>query len=34
VLDVDHPTATLEDLFLKIVADSEAHPGRRRGNAK
>jgi ABC-2 type transport system ATP-binding protein len=24
-----HPTTTLEDLFLKIVAESKAHPGRR-----
>lgn len=26
---VDHPTSTLEELFLKIVRESEAHPGRR-----
>jgi ABC-2 type transport system ATP-binding protein len=24
-----HPTTTLEDLFLRIVAESKAHPGRR-----
>lgn len=26
---VGHPTTTLEDYFLKIVKESEAHPGRR-----
>jgi ABC-2 type transport system ATP-binding protein len=26
---VGHPTTTLEDLFLRIVAQSKAHPGRR-----
>ncbi len=26
---VSHPTATLEDLFLKTVEESKAHPGRR-----
>lgn len=26
---VDHPTTTLEDLFLNIVRDAEARPGRR-----
>jgi ABC-2 type transport system ATP-binding protein len=26
---VDHPTTTLEDLFLEIVQDAEARPGRR-----
>jgi ABC-2 type transport system ATP-binding protein len=26
---VGHPTTTLEDLFLHIVAESKAHPGRR-----
>lgn len=26
---VGHPSATLEDLFLRIVKESEAHPGRR-----
>jgi ABC-2 type transport system ATP-binding protein len=29
VLGVGHPTSTLEDLFLNIIAESEAHPGRR-----
>ena len=29
VLTMDNPTTTLEELFLKIVRDSEAHPGRR-----
>jgi ABC-2 type transport system ATP-binding protein len=29
VLKVDNPTTTLEELFLGIVRDSEAHPGRR-----
>jgi ABC-2 type transport system ATP-binding protein len=29
VIDVDHPTTTLEELFLSIVSDSEARPGRR-----
>jgi ABC-2 type transport system ATP-binding protein len=24
-----HPTTTLEDLFLRIVRESQAHPGRR-----
>jgi ABC-2 type transport system ATP-binding protein len=24
-----HPTTTLEDLFLRIIAESKAHPGRR-----
>lgn len=26
---IGHPTTTLEDLFLRIVRESEAHPGRR-----
>jgi ABC-2 type transport system ATP-binding protein len=26
---VGHPTTTLEELFLRIVAESKAHPGRR-----
>src|SRR5207253_7074799 len=26
---VGHPTTTLEDLFLHIVKESKAHPGRR-----
>ena len=30
VLGVDHPTTTLEELFLRIVRESELHPGRRR----
>ena len=29
VLEMDNPTTTLEDLFLEIVRDSEARPGRR-----
>ncbi len=29
VESVDHPTTTLEELFLSIVQDSEARPGRR-----
>jgi ABC-2 type transport system ATP-binding protein len=29
VLSVEHPTTTLEELFLSIVRDSEARPGRR-----
>ncbi|MHB8898515.1 MAG: ABC transporter ATP-binding protein [Thermoguttaceae bacterium] len=29
VLGVGHPTSTLEELFLNIIAESEAHPGRR-----
>jgi len=29
VLNVEHPTTTLEELFLNIVRDSEARPGRR-----
>ena len=28
-VSIDNPTARLEDLFLKIVRDSEARPGRR-----
>ena len=31
LLDVDHPTLSLEELFLNIVRDSEARPGRRAG---
>ncbi|MEO6808251.1 MAG: ABC transporter ATP-binding protein [Isosphaeraceae bacterium] len=30
VLAVDHPTTTLEELFLRIVRESDLHPGRRR----
>ncbi len=29
LLKIDNPTTTLEDLFLSIVQDSEARPGRR-----
>lgn len=29
LIGVDHPTTTLEELFLSIVLDSEARPGRR-----
>ena len=29
VLSIGNPTATLEELFLKIIRESEAHPGRR-----
>jgi ABC-2 type transport system ATP-binding protein len=29
VLAMGNPTTTLEDLFLKIIRESEAHPGRR-----
>jgi len=28
-ISMDNPTMTLEDLFLKIVREGEAHPGRR-----
>ena len=27
---IDHPTTTLEELFLRIVRESEQHPGRRK----
>ena len=27
---IDHPTTTLEELFLRIVRESELHPGRRK----
>jgi len=30
LMAVDHPTTTLEELFLRIVRESEMHPGRRR----
>jgi ABC-2 type transport system ATP-binding protein len=30
LVDVDHPTTTLEELFLRIVSESDQHPGRRR----
>ena len=29
ILAVDHPTTTLEELFLRIVRESDLHPGRR-----
>lgn len=29
LLSVDHPKANLEDLFLRTVSESQAHPGRR-----
>ena len=29
LLELDNPTTTLEELFLAIVQDSEARPGRR-----
>jgi len=29
LVGMDHPTTTLEELFLSIVRESEAHPGRR-----
>ncbi|MGD0655806.1 MAG: ABC transporter ATP-binding protein [Thermoguttaceae bacterium] len=29
LLSIGNPTTTLEDLFLKIIDESEAHPGRR-----
>ena len=29
VLIMGNPTTTLEELFLKIIRESEAHPGRR-----
>jgi ABC-2 type transport system ATP-binding protein len=29
VEELDHPITTLEDLFLRIVRESQAHPGRR-----
>jgi ABC-2 type transport system ATP-binding protein len=29
-ISVDHPTTTLEELFLRIVRESELHPGRRK----
>jgi ABC-2 type transport system ATP-binding protein len=30
MLGIDHPTTTLEELFLRIVQESDLHPGRRR----
>jgi ABC-2 type transport system ATP-binding protein len=32
ILEMDNPTTTLEELFLSIVRDSEARPGRRTKN--
>jgi ABC-2 type transport system ATP-binding protein len=29
LMSMDNPTMTLEELFLKVVTDSESHPGRR-----
>jgi ABC-2 type transport system ATP-binding protein len=29
LVSVGNPTSTLEELFLSIIAESEAHPGRR-----
>jgi ABC-2 type transport system ATP-binding protein len=29
LVEMDHPTTTLEELFLRIVEESKAHPGRR-----
>jgi ABC-2 type transport system ATP-binding protein len=29
VLNMGNPTTTLEELFLKIIRESEEHPGRR-----
>jgi ABC-2 type transport system ATP-binding protein len=29
LVSIDNPTTTLEELFLKVVRESEAHPGRR-----
>ena len=34
LLEMENPRSTLEDLFLGIVADSEARPGRRAGSKK
>ena len=34
LLEMENPRSTLEDLFLSIVADSEARPGRRAGTKK
>lgn len=30
LMAIDHPTTTLEELFLRIVSESDQHPGRRR----
>jgi ABC-2 type transport system ATP-binding protein len=29
VLSIDNPTTTLEELFVRVIEESEAHPGRR-----
>ena len=29
LLSLGNPTTTLEELFLKVIGESEAHPGRR-----
>ena len=34
LLKVDHPTTSLEDLFLQTVSESQTHPGRRFGPAE
>ncbi len=34
LVSVDHPTTTLEELFLRIVRESDLHPGRRRVGEK
>ncbi len=34
MLEMNNPTTTLEELFLSIVLDSEARPGRRAGSRK
>ena len=33
VLSMENPTSTLEELFLDIVRESQAHPGRRSSGA-
>ncbi len=32
LLQIDNPTTTMEDLFLDIVRESDARPGRRAGS--
>jgi len=34
VVSMGNPTSTLEELFLKIIRESEAHPGRRAASAQ
>ncbi len=29
VHSIDNPTTTLEELFVKVIQESDAHPGRR-----